>query len=69
MEDWRYTFTITDLGIKWRGVLSVLLYLRGKKHRYSLRRRLDGPQNQPGRCGVEKNILPMLGIEPPWASP
>jgi hypothetical protein len=29
-----------------------------------LHRRLGGPQSRSGRCGVEKNLLPLPGIDP-----
>jgi hypothetical protein len=32
-----------------------------------LDRRLGGPQSQSGHCGVEKKLLPLLGIKP-WLS-
>lgn len=35
-----------------------------KSSRYPLDRRQGGPQNQPGRCGEEKNFLPPPGNEP-----
>jgi hypothetical protein len=41
----------------------------GKSPWYPLGRRLDGPQSQPGRCGLEKNLLPLPGIEPQASSP
>jgi hypothetical protein len=31
---------------------------------FPLHRRLDGPQSRSERCGVEKNLLPLPGIEP-----
>jgi hypothetical protein len=37
---------------------------RGKSPRYRLDRRLGGPQSRSGSCGLEKNLLPLLGIEP-----
>jgi hypothetical protein len=40
------------------------LYSRGKSPRYSLERRLGGPQNWSGPCEEEKNILPLPVIEP-----
>jgi hypothetical protein len=36
----------------------------GKRTRYPLDRRLGGPQSLRGRCGEEKNPLPLLGMEP-----
>jgi hypothetical protein len=72
MGQWRYGSTILDLGTRWRYMFSFTprpLYLRGKCPRYPLYRRLGGPQSQSGRCGVEKNLLPMPGIEPRPSSP
>jgi hypothetical protein len=37
-------------------------YLRGKNPWYRLNRRLGEPRRRFGRCGVEKNPLPLLGI-------
>jgi hypothetical protein len=34
-----------------------------------LYRRLDGPQNQSERCGVDKNSFPLPGIDPRPSSP
>jgi hypothetical protein len=39
----------------------------GKSHWYPLSKRLGKPQNQTGRFGEEKNILPVTGLEP-WPS-
>jgi hypothetical protein len=39
------------------------LYPMGKSPRYPWDRRLGGPQNRSGRCGVETNLLPLRGIE------
>jgi hypothetical protein len=36
----------------------------GKRPRYALVKRLDGPQRRSGRCGEEKNLLLLPGIEP-----
>jgi hypothetical protein len=35
-----------------------------KEPQVPLDRRLGGPQSQFGRCGEERNLLPLLGIEP-----
>jgi hypothetical protein len=62
MENWSYSSTILDLYTRWRWVVSFtprLLYPR-----YVLDRRLSRPQSRYGRCGEEKNFLPLLGIEP-----
>jgi hypothetical protein len=37
---------------------------RGKRQRCLLGRRLDGIQSWFGRCGEEKNFLPLPGMEP-----
>jgi hypothetical protein len=37
----------------------------GKKPLFTLDRKLDGPQNQSGRGGEEKNSQPLPGLEPP----
>jgi hypothetical protein len=52
MAEWRYSFTPRSL------------YSRGKSPRYPLDRRLGQPQSRSGRCGVDKNILTLPGIEP-----
>jgi hypothetical protein len=31
--------------------------------------RLAGPQSCSGQCGVKKNVLPLLGIEPRQSNP
>jgi hypothetical protein len=36
---------------------------RGRRSRYTLGRRLGGPQSRSGRCGVEKNIFPLSEIK------
>jgi hypothetical protein len=66
MEEWRYSYTILDLGTGWRLVVSfTLLPLspRGNRPRYPLNRRLGGPQSRSGSY-EEKKIFPLLGIEP-----
>jgi hypothetical protein len=35
----------------------------GEEPQYPLDRRLGGPQSRSGRCGEEKNLLPLPGIE------
>jgi hypothetical protein len=63
MEEWRYGFTILDLGTRWRQVVSFtpqLIYLQGKHPRHSLDRRLGAPQSQSGYC-VEKKIIAPTG--------
>jgi hypothetical protein len=59
-REWQYSSTIRDLSF------STLLLYRGRKNlRYPLDRSLGGP----GRCGVQRNYLPLLGIEPQPSSP
>jgi hypothetical protein len=36
---------------------------RGKEHRYKFDKMLNGPQSQSERCGEEKTLLPLPGIE------
>jgi hypothetical protein len=43
------------------------LHPRGNSPRYRLDRRLGGPHSRSGSYGQEKNLLPLLGIEP-WLS-
>jgi hypothetical protein len=75
MREWKYSSIILDLGTRWRWVVSFMprpLYPQGKSppSPYPLDRRLGGPQNQSGCFRVEKNLFPLLGIEPwppsPW---
>jgi hypothetical protein len=40
------------------------LYLWGDSRQYPLYGRLVGPQSQSGCHAEEKNLLPLLGIEP-----
>jgi hypothetical protein len=54
-----------DLGTSWRLVVSFTprpLYPRGKSPRYTLDRRLGGPQSRSGRRG-EENLLPRNFLE------
>jgi hypothetical protein len=65
--EWRYSSTILDLGIRWRWAVSFTpqpLYSRRKIPRQPLDRRLREPQDRPGCCEVEQNLLPLPGIEP-----
>jgi hypothetical protein len=39
------------------------LDLQGNWERYPLYRRLGGPQSRSERCGVQKHLLPLPGIE------
>jgi hypothetical protein len=62
MGELRYSFTILDLGSRWRWVVSFtsrLLYTRGPFHR-----RLDGPQSRSGRRGVRKIFYPCQESNP-----
>jgi hypothetical protein len=56
------SIAILDLSTRWRWMVSFMPPLPGKNPRYPLDRRLGGPQNQSGCCGIEKNLLPLLGI-------
>jgi hypothetical protein len=70
--EWRYSSYILQLGNGWRWVASFTsqpLYLRGKRPRYPLDRRLCGSQCQSRLSGVEKNQLSLPGIEPRSSSP
>jgi hypothetical protein len=60
MVEWRYSSTILDLGITWRWVGND----RKNSFRCPLDRRLGELQSYSARCGVEKNFLPLPGIEP-----
>jgi len=47
----RYSFCIFNLGSRWKWMVSFTprpLYLHGKSPRYSLDRRLGGPQSRSG---------------------
>jgi hypothetical protein len=71
MGEWRYSSTILGLGTRWRWVVSFTLmplYLGETVPRYPLDKRLGGPQSRSGRCGAEKNIFPVPGMKPRWAS-
>jgi hypothetical protein len=70
--DWRYSSTILHLSTGWRWMDSFMpwpLYLWGKSSLHPLDRRLCGPQSQSGCCEVEKNLLPLLGIQLQPSSP
>jgi hypothetical protein len=67
MGEWRYSSKILDLGTKWRLVVSLKLrphYSQRKKPRYLLDRRLVGPESRSERYRIEKNLIPLPGIEP-----
>jgi hypothetical protein len=56
--EWMYSSTILDLSTRWRGVVSFTprpRYPRENRPRYSLDRRLGGPESRSGRCGVISN--------------
>jgi hypothetical protein len=56
-----------DLGTSWMWVVSFTplpLYPRGKSPRYTLVRRLGGPQSQSGRSGEEKILIPSVARTP-----
>jgi hypothetical protein len=72
MGQWRYSSTILDLGTRWRWVVSFMprpFTPGGKSPRYTLDKRLGGPQCRSGRCGLEKNLFPPAGIGPRPANP
>jgi hypothetical protein len=46
----------------------LLLYSQGNRPRYTLYRRLSGPQSRSGHHGREKNLLPLPGIESRYLS-
>jgi hypothetical protein len=59
MWEWRFSSTILDLGTRWKWVVSFMprpLYLQGNSSPCPLDRRLRGPKNRSGRCGVGKKI-------------
>jgi hypothetical protein len=65
MGEWKYSFT------EWRRMVSFTLlplYALEKNPRHPLYRRLGGPERRSGHCGEERNLLYMLGIEPPPSS-
>jgi hypothetical protein len=67
MGEWRYSSITHDLSTRYGWVVILMprpLYPRGKKPQYPLNRGLGGPHSRSGPCGVEKNLLPLPGIEP-----
>jgi hypothetical protein len=60
MGEWRYKYTSTGLGTRWR--CHLLHAPTALPRRYQLERRLDGLQSRYGRCGEETNLA-TLGIE------
>jgi hypothetical protein len=72
MMEWRYRPTILDLGTRRSCVASFtprLLYPQRRSTRYTLNRRLDGPQSRSGRCREDKQFLPLPWIELLTSSP
>jgi hypothetical protein len=60
------------LGSRWVWMVSFTLwphYSGEKSPMPTFDRRLDGPQNRPGRGGEEKKSQPPRGIEPRSSSP
>jgi hypothetical protein len=65
--EWWYSYIIFYLSTRWTWVVSFTLdqlYPRGNSPRYTLYRRLSGPQSQPESCEEQKNFMPLLGTEP-----
>jgi hypothetical protein len=72
MGEWKYISTIIDLSTRLRWIVSFTsrsLYPLRRNPRYPFHRRLCGLHNRSGRCGVEKNLLALPGIEPLASSP
>jgi hypothetical protein len=61
MGEWKYNFTILDLGTRWRWVANFTP--RPLYPRYVSVRRLGVPPNLSERCEAGKNYLPLLGNE------
>jgi hypothetical protein len=71
-EGVEYSSNIFDLGSRWSWVVSFTsrpLYPWRKSPHYPLVTRLAGPYSRSVRCAVEKNLLPLPGIEPWLCSP
>jgi hypothetical protein len=65
-REWSYTSIILYLYTRWKWMVSFTprpLYPWKKSPLYPLDRRLGGPQSRSGRCGAERNVLPLPGIE------
>jgi hypothetical protein len=66
MGEWRYSSIILDLSTRWKGVVR----FRPRppypviKPRYLFDGRLGDPQSRFGRCGDERDTLPMPRIHP-----
>jgi hypothetical protein len=66
MGERRYSSTILNLGTIWRWVVNFMplpLYSPRKLFQYPLYMRLGGPQSRSGRCGEDKNVFPLAGID------
>jgi hypothetical protein len=62
-----FTSIILDFRSRWTKVVSFTpwkIYSLGNIPQYPLNRRLGGSQSLFGGCDVEKNTLPLPGIEP-----
>jgi hypothetical protein len=71
MWEWRYSSTILDLCTRWMWVVSfkpLPLYPQAKSTRYTLDRRLGGPQYRSGRRGEKKNF-DTTGMRTPIVQP
>jgi hypothetical protein len=71
MGELTYSSIILDLGTRWRWVVTFTPrphFPRGKIPRYSLDRRLGGPQSRSGRCGGERNLA-LAGNRTPAVQP
>jgi hypothetical protein len=67
-----YLYTLSDFGTRWRLVARFTprkLYPQGKSPRYTLDRRLGGPQSRSGCGGLVENFEPPAGFEPRSSSP
>jgi hypothetical protein len=67
MGEWRHISTILYLSPRLRLVVS-FAPLRFYP-RYTLGRRLSGPQSRSGHCGIQKSLFPLPGIEPGLPAP
>jgi hypothetical protein len=69
MREWRYSFTIHDLGTKWRWMVSFasLPPLYPWRKSPGIHRRLNGPQSRSGCCGVTKTNF--MELSPSWEPP
>jgi hypothetical protein len=70
MEEWRYSFTILDLGTRWGWVARFTPQLLHPMEITPITHWIGGwvgLQRRPACCGEEKNFLPLPGIKP-WPS-